>query len=222
MATPSAPSLLARIVHHVLVAGGAVLFTLAVFLVLPLLQAITATPPPDTILLPTDVAALPPPPPPPEPEKPEEEPEPEEPPPQMAEEAPPLDLSQLELALDPGLGDGALAGDFAIRLSTVASATSGSDALFSIGDLDQEPRVVYQTSPSLTPELRRKTPATVHVIFVVDQNGRVTDPKAQSSTDPAFEKAAIAAVRQWRFEPGKRAGQPVRFRMRVPVTFPKS
>lgn len=216
------PSIFGRIVHYACVVVGAVGLTLLVFLVLPLLEAISQTAPADTVLLPTNVAALPPPPPPPEPEQEEEEPEEEEPPPQMQEEAPPLDLSQLELALDPGIGDGALAGDFAIRLSNVMSSASDTEALFSIGDLDQEPRVVYQTSPSITAELRRKTPATVYVIFVVEQNGRVSDPKAQSSTDPAFEKAAIAAVRQWRFEPGKRAGQAVRFRMRVPITFPKS
>jgi protein TonB len=43
----------------------------------------------------------------------------------------------------------------------------------------------------------------------------------QQSTDPVFERPALAAVKQWRFEPGKRNGKPVRFRMRVPITFPK-
>ena len=35
------------------------------------------------------------------------------------------------------------------------------------------------------------------------------------------EKPALAAIKQWKFEPGKRSGQPVRFRMRVPITFPE-
>jgi len=43
----------------------------------------------------------------------------------------------------------------------------------------------------------------------------------QNSTDPIFEGPALAAIKQWKFEPGKRKGEPVRFRMRVPITFPK-
>jgi len=42
----------------------------------------------------------------------------------------------------------------------------------------------------------------------------------QSSPDPVFERPALTAVKQWKFEPGKRGGQAVRFRMRVPITFP--
>ena len=35
------------------------------------------------------------------------------------------------------------------------------------------------------------------------------------------ERPALAAVKKWKFEPGKKGGEPVRFRMRVPITFPK-
>lgn len=201
--------------------GGAVL-TAAFFLVLPLLKVVTGRPVDDLLIRSVDRAELPPPPPPPPEEKPEEEKPEEVKPPELADEAPPLDLSALELALNPALGDGLLAGDFAVRLQAAPAAkTADVDALFSIADLDQKPRVVYQPSPSLGAEQRKKAPGTVHVLFIVDQNGKVENPVVQNSTDPAFERPALSAVRQWRFEPGKRAGKPVRFRMRVPITFPK-
>ena len=41
----------------------------------------------------------------------------------------------------------------------------------------------------------------------------------QKSSHPAFEQPALQAVRRWRFEPGKRGGKPVSFKMRVPITF---
>jgi protein TonB len=69
--------------------------------------------------------------------------------------------------------------------------------------------------------VRKQAPGTAYILFVVDAQGRVENPQVQKSSDPVFEKPALAAVKQWRFEPGKRNGQPVRFRMRVPVTFPK-
>lgn len=117
-----------------------------------------------------------------------------------------------------------MGGDFAVKLNTLPGGSSGGDSvdsLFSLADLDQKPRVVHQPGPVLDASARKKAPGTVHVLFVVDQQGRVENPVVQKSTDPVFERPALAAVRQWRFEPGKRNGQPVRFRMRVPITFPK-
>lgn len=191
------------------------------FLVLPLMQTITQPRDMDMELRDADIANVPPPPPPPEPEK-EEQKEEEPPPPELADEAPPLDLSQLELALNPGFSEGWMGGgDFAVKLNTGLAKDDTLDSVFSMADLDQKPRVIYQPGPSLDATARRKTPGTVYIIFIVDQRGRVENPMIQNSTDPVFEKPALAAVKQWKFEPGKRNGQPVRFRMRVPVTFPK-
>jgi len=212
-----------RFLHGFLVFVGAAVLALALFLVLPLIQAISSTPLADTELRSIDTANLPPPPPPPpEEEKEEEEPEPEEKPPELLEEAPPLDLSQLELALGGGVGEGWMTGDFAVKLDTKTLASEEAEALFSLSDLDQKPRVVHQPSPVVDKEARKRTPGTVYVLFVVDQRGRVENPIVQSSTDTVFDRAALNAVKQWKFEPGMRKGEPVRFRMRVPITFPKS
>lgn len=207
-------------------AVSAIVLALAFFLVLPLMQSIHQPPVDDLIVQGIDTAAAPPPPPPPPEEEPEEEEQEEEPPPpELEAEAVPLDLSQLELALNPPMGDGWLGGDFQVKLGASALGGESSeevDALFSIADLDQKPRVVYQPGPVLSADVRRKAPGTVYVLFVVDQDGRVAEPLVQKSTDPAFERPALSAVKQWKFEPGKRNGQAVRFRMRVPITFPES
>jgi protein TonB len=209
-----ASTLLGKLVHGILVLLVGLAFALVLFLLLPFLQAISATTPADTTLRTVATADVPPPPPPPEQEPEQEEQQQEEAkPPELSEEAPPLDLSQLELALNPGMG--------------VAAAGGGSgggdevDSLFSLADLDQQPRIVYQPGPNVTADMRKKLPGSVSVLFVVDQQGRVENPIVQKSTDPVFEKAALNAVKQWKFEPGKRKGQAVRFRMRVPITFPE-
>jgi protein TonB len=213
---------------RVFAAAAGLALTFGLFLVLPLLESITSTAQTDMIVQGVNTALPPPPPPPPveekkEEEKPEEEPPP---PPKLADETPPLDLSQLELALNPGTGGG-VGGDFEVRLP-VGGAAGGEggdgkdvDQLFSMSDLDQKPRVIYQPSPQTSSQLQKLAPATVTIVFVVDQRGRVENPVVQTSSNPAFEAAAIAAVKQWKFEPGKRNGEPVRFRMRVPITFPK-
>jgi protein TonB len=216
---------LKELVHRVIVTVGALSMALAFFLVLPLMETITKPPETDLIVSSVDTANLPPPPPPPPEEEKKPEPEKEKEPPKLAEEAPPLDLEQLSLALNPGLiGGDSLGGDFAVKLNLAgAGGSSGDvDTLFSLSDLDKKPRIIYQPSPSLTPQVRQKAPGTVHIIFMVDQSGKVENPIVQNSTDPVFEAPALAAIKQWRFEPGNRNGQPVKFRMRVPIIFPKA
>jgi protein TonB len=214
-------SVLGWLGHGAGVLLGTGLLTLLFFLVLPLMQAI-ARPPRDELLVQSvDTAVLePPPPPPPEPEQPEEEPEPEEPPPELQPESAPLDLSMLEAALNADFGSGWGAGDYAIKIEAMGGGRGGEDALFSLAELDQAPRAVFQPQPVQTSQTRRKSPGQVYVIFVVDSSGKVVSPSVQSSSDAVFEKPALNAVKQWRFEPGKRNGEPVRFRMRVPITFP--
>ena len=215
-------------VNAAAVVGGFAI-TLGLFLILPVLESISAPPDADLLVRDAEVAALPPPPPPPPPEdKQEEKPQDEPPPPpKLAEETPPLDLAQLELALNVGTGGAGVAGDFAVKLPVDAKTSSkeggsgGDEALFSLSDLDQKPRVIYQPSPQTSSQLQKLAPATVTIVFVVDQRGRVENPMVQTSSNPAFDAAAIAAVKQWKFEPGKRNGESVRFRMRVPITFPK-
>lgn len=202
-------------------AVGALAMMLGCFLLLPVLQAISATSPKDLELRSADTVALPPPPPPIEEEKQEEKPPEDAKPPEMNESTPPLSLDQLEIALNPGTGGGDLAGDYTIKIQGLAAAGGGKDGddLFSLADLDQKPRVLFQQQPALNAQLKKRMPATVNIVFEVDENGRVDKPAVQTSSDAAFEAVALAAIKQWKFEPGKRAGKPVRFRMRQPMTF---
>jgi protein TonB len=86
--------------------------------------------------------------------------------------------------------------------------------------LDNAPRTTFQ-QPPIYP-YRAKIdglPGEVVVEFIVDYNGRVLNPHVVSSTNPIFEETTLRAISQWRFEPGRRHGNIVRFRMRMPVEF---
>jgi protein TonB len=60
---------------------------------------------------------------------------------------------------------------------------------------------------------------TVSVEFTVDSTGRVVSANVVTGTRREFEDAAVGAVLRWRFEPGKRHGRPVPFRMVIPIAF---
>lgn len=204
--------------HAMGVLGGAIGLTLAFFLVLPLMQSISDRAEGDRKVQQVSTAELEPPPPPPEEEPPEPE-EVDEQPPELAE-TPPMDLSSIEVALNPGGAGVWLGGDFAPKIDT-GGLTGGVEELLSAGALDQEPRIVYQPGPMLDAKLRKAAPATVYVIFIVNKQGRVENAKVQKASNPIFERSALNAVKQWKFEPGMSGGEPVKFRMKVPITFPE-
>ena len=83
------------------------------------------------------------------------------------------------------------------------------------------PRVLLQARPAYPFEMRRAGITGEAVIeFVVDVDGRVINAYALRATDVSFAEAALAAVRQWTFEPGRNsAGAAVQTRLQVPIIF---
>ncbi len=59
----------------------------------------------------------------------------------------------------------------------------------------------------------------VLVDFVVDREGRVIDAYVARSLNPSFDEAALEAVRQSEYEPGRRGDVPVNTRMHVEIHF---
>lgn len=211
-----------KVVKWLLSAGGAVLMTLGIFLVLPFMQSIGNPMPKDLMVRDVGIGQLPPLPPAVEQEVEEEEPPPPPPPPALVEEAPPLDLAQLELALNPSFGGDGV-GEFTIDLGQQLQSEEREgqiNEIFSLADLDQRPRVIFQRAPTYPPDLRRAgRKGTVTVIFLVDTSGKVMNPRVQKSTDSVFDRHALDAVKQWKFEPGTRKGEKVQFKMRIPISF---
>lgn len=135
-------------------------------------------------------------------------------------------LSAIEAALSGQAGSG---GDFAEALNFSSGGRIGGtgkggaldDSLekaFSLAEIDQKPRAIFQAAP-VYPAGKRTLEAVVSVVFVVDTTGKVTNPRVEKSTDPVFEKPAVDAVKQWKFEPAIKAGQRVSCKMRVPIRF---
>jgi len=86
--------------------------------------------------------------------------------------------------------------------------------------LDNAPQLRVQQRPRYPYDAKHNLrTGEVVVEFVVNYDGRVLNPRVVSSSDSLFEEATLQAVSQWRFEPGRRDGKVVRFRMMVPVEF---
>jgi protein TonB len=87
---------------------------------------------------------------------------------------------------------------------------------------DQNPqKLPANPEPAYPEDLRRlRIGGTVMLRVVIRPDGfveRVTVEK--SSGHAALDDSSVAAVQKWRFEPARRGGVPVRFEVRVPITF---
>jgi protein TonB len=122
----------------------------------------------------------------------------------------------LEIAAGAG---GALAG-FGENLRTLTTAEVATQDAFDVSDLEKRPEAVSQVAPAYPAELRKaRIEGVVTLVFVLNETGRVEDPRVENASRPEFEKPALEAIRKWRFRPGEKDGQPVRSYVRIPMRF---
>lgn len=137
-------------------------------------------------------------------------------------------LSDIEAALGGQAGGGDFAGALSFDSGGRIGGTGKAGAMdqnlekaFSLSEIDQKPRAVFQAAP-VYPSKMRSTTGVVSIIFIVDQAGKVSSPRVEKSTHPEFEKPAVDAIKQWKFEPAIKGGQRVSCKMRVPIRFQPS
>jgi periplasmic protein TonB len=150
--------------------------------------------------------------------------------------APALDtasLSEIEATLN---GQSGMGGDFARavdfghgeigghgRPGTGSGKSLEGDNAFEMVDIDQKPQAIFKKEPVYPSSMRgKKTDGFVSVVFIVDESGKVNNIRIEKSSERNFEKAAVDAIRAWKFEPGLKGGQHVACKMRQTIRFPAS
>lgn len=84
------------------------------------------------------------------------------------------------------------------------------------------PRLVRDVRPQYTAEaMRARVSGSVGLSCVVDRDGSVRDCRVTRSLDTLYglDAEALRVVRQWRFEPARRAGEPVPVRVTIELAF---
>ncbi|HYL16299.1 MAG TPA: energy transducer TonB [Terriglobales bacterium] len=82
------------------------------------------------------------------------------------------------------------------------------------------PRVIYAPDPEFSDEARKaKFQGTVVLWVIVGVDGRTHDIRVYRSLGMGLDEKAIEAIRQWRFEPGRKGGIAVAVQVNVEVNF---
>jgi TonB family protein len=129
--------------------------------------------------------------------------------------ATPLTIASKNWRFAPARMDGA-AVEMQVRVPFIARTLGGvwapGERIF--------PKVISRNLPNYPVGLRASGfRGEVLVDFVVDIEGRVRDAFVVRSLNPAFDDPALAAVCDWRFEPGRIGERPVNTHMQVPIIF---
>jgi len=91
--------------------------------------------------------------------------------------------------------------------------------LVPVRDYDRAPRLLRSVKPSYPQDaFVKKVQGVVLLEILIDDGGRVVDARVIQSI-PLLDAAAIAAVKQWVFQPALRRGRPVPTLARAPITF---
>jgi TonB family protein len=94
------------------------------------------------------------------------------------------------------------------------------DTIYKPGNGVSPPKLVRRVGPEYPPgALRRRVTGRVFLRCVVDREGMPTSVEIVSSPDEEFTQAALDALKQWRFDPGKKNGEAVLVQVDVEVAF---
>ncbi|MDR3746930.1 MAG: energy transducer TonB [Acidobacteriota bacterium] len=91
---------------------------------------------------------------------------------------------------------------------------------YRVGGGVSAPKALYAPDPEYSEEARKaKYQGTVVLWLVVDAAGRPQQIRVQRALGMGLDEKAIEAVRQWKFEPARKDGQPVPVMINVEVNF---
>jgi TonB family protein len=107
--------------------------------------------------------------------------------------------------------------------SSAPHAPSGrpiTGGVYRVGGGVSAPRVLYSPDPEYSDEARRaKYEGTCVLSLIVGPDGLPRDIRVARSLGMGLDEKAIEAVRQWRFQPAMKDGQPVTVAINVEVSF---
>jgi TonB family protein len=87
------------------------------------------------------------------------------------------------------------------------------------GDV-KPPKLVHYVEPQFSPSAKEAyVEGTVKISTVVTTDGIATQFRIVSGLNSEEDKTAVEALKQWKFQPGTKAGQPVKVRVTVEVDF---
>src|SRR6185312_14214386 len=102
----------------------------------------------------------------------------------------------------------------------VATGGSFEDGVYHVGNGVTAPKLVHHVNPEYTDQARKaKLNGTVVLSLIVGTDGVPKSIKVIRPLGMGLDENAVAAVQQWRFEPGTKDGVPVPVGLTAEVSY---
>jgi len=99
-------------------------------------------------------------------------------------------------------------------------ADQENDPVYQPGKDVKAPKLIHYVEPQFSPSSKEAfVEGAVKISTVVTREGLPTELKVISGLNAKEDETAVEALKQWRFQPGTKAGQPVKVRVTVEVDF---
>jgi len=100
------------------------------------------------------------------------------------------------------------------------SGEAGDETVYTLADDITPPRVTKQVNPQYSPGSRGvRIRGSVLIETVVSSRGAPNKTHVVRGLDKEIDAAAVDAVNQWLFAPGKKNGKPVAVRVQIEIQF---
>jgi protein TonB len=132
------------------------------------------------------------------------------------------DTSSLGKGADGGTGSGRGSGDGEGLGSGIGPGAGGGTGggPYRAGSGVTPPRLLREVKAQYTDEARRRgTTGNVVLEIIINRDGNVSDVTVRRGLGAGLDQRAIEAVRQWKFAPARRLGEPVDVIVEVAVEF---
>ncbi len=105
-------------------------------------------------------------------------------------------------------------------LPKAAAAAASQAGAVEITDDITPPRLREVASPEYTAEAKKlKIEGQVTLAIVIDKKGEVVDAKVVKGLGHGLDENAVVAVKEWRYKPAEKDGEPIAVKMEVTVDF---
>jgi TonB family protein len=99
-------------------------------------------------------------------------------------------------------------------------ANAAEEKVYEVGGDVKSPKLVHYVEPAFSPKSKEAyVEGTVKISTVVTKAGATTNAQVLSGLNTEEDRTALEALKQWKFEPGTRNGQPVNVRVTVEISF---
>ncbi len=95
----------------------------------------------------------------------------------------------------------------------------GDERVYDLGDGVQPPRITRRVNPNYANVRGVSAQGSVAIALIVTSEGATKDLRVVKSLVPEVDRAAMDAVRQWRFAPAQKDGKAVAVRVTIELEF---